>query len=275
MISYQSLFSLLLHYGFIYFSSSALNLSFQCYIVPSIVIVPFIMYCFIFFCLYSHIHHVLSFSFIILLCPKNSSYIVLLTFIIHCPPHSHIHPPNSYDNKNKCFRYCNFKDNIVCPKSTFRNHLNSHIIRWIHMTQHMNQGNCGTNNYLSKYQSIPNCMIIHHTRNDTYDEWVKYSQRLNSTDIIIATDSSHKNDLTGIGIIIKDNDKLFRYSQPLGKVTNHYMNNDTLHLSPDSLQLAHFHTITCPYVASIQTIVRHHLVRTVPAARVNLGTVPD
>ncbi len=70
------------------------------------------------------------------------------------------------------------------------------------------------------YQN-PNDQIFH-IRSNTISEWFDYCKKIKSNDIVIATDSSQKDDVTGIGVFILDKSNAYCYSQSLGRQTNHY-----------------------------------------------------
>ncbi len=64
-------------------------------------------------------------------------------------------------------------------------------------------------------------------------EWNGSKHRLRSTDLIIATDSSHepRTNTTGIGIFILDNNSIHCFSQPIGAQTNHFGELFAIHKS--------------------------------------------
>ncbi len=63
---------------------------------------------------------------------------------------------------------------------------------------------------------------MHHMRSDTYNHYNYYAWKLEPTDLICGVDSSHKNEVTGIGIVVKDNNKVHCFHQPVGSVSNNF-----------------------------------------------------
>ncbi len=59
-------------------------------------------------------------------------------------------------------------------------------------------------------------------RSDTYNHYKKYDWKLKPTDLLCGVDSSHKNKVTGIGIVVKDNNQVHCFHQPVGSVSNNF-----------------------------------------------------
>ena len=132
---------------------------------------------------------------------------------------------NTYSNKTNEFKFSYIPIKILESKYTFYNHLISHLHRYIHIVLNIHK----TNNINIKYYSnkcehdkTMRQNVYHHYRCDTYQEWIEMHHMIHNDDLIIATDSSNKDNLTGIGIYIKDNDNIHKYSQGIGSVDNHY-----------------------------------------------------
>ncbi len=75
---------------------------------------------------------------------------------------------------------------------------------------------------LRKYKFVPNYRIIHHMRSDNLEHYKSNEWRLRPTDLIASTDSSWKDGLAGIGIMIKDYNVIHCFHQPIGNVSNNF-----------------------------------------------------
>ncbi len=134
---------------------------------------------------------------------------------------------NSYDIKYKRFIYKYDIYNISRPKNKFYRFITSLVHQYLHMV--LDFHNKTTNQRVSQIQRFIETRpykyeynLIYHIRNDTYLQWTQYNAKFRPSDIIVATDSSHKHQLTGIGIFIKNWNQYHYYSQPLGNCSNNY-----------------------------------------------------
>ena len=132
---------------------------------------------------------------------------------------------NTYSNNNHQFKFSYIPISINESKDTFFNHLTSYIHQYIFNIFNLNksarpdtrrlENKCNHNIALQQN-------VYYHMRCDNYIEWYNNHQMLNNNDIIAATDSSYKNGKTGIGIYIKNKNKIYKFSQGLGSIDNHY-----------------------------------------------------
>ena len=119
------------------------------------------------------------------------------------------------------FKYTYTPPNMHFKNNTFLKHLYSKVHLWLHLV-HRIQNNQTTINYLNRtYQPARNVDLLYHICSHRYNHWFKHYQKIKPNDIVISTDSSHKNGLTGIGIYIKFKNKTFHISEPIGSTSNH------------------------------------------------------
>eukprot|EP01083_Nonionella_stella_P050817 135066_1 len=129
---------------------------------------------------------------------------------------------NSYDNKDELFVFKYNNVEMSDSKYSLLNNLTTKIHEWIHNVYRIHNNEVTIRYLCNKNSIIDSRRLIYHIRNDTYGQWLLYKYKLRDDDILVGTDSSHKHDLTGIGIIIKDRNKIYTYHEPIGPTSNHY-----------------------------------------------------
>ena len=131
---------------------------------------------------------------------------------------------NRYNLKSQKLEYNNDSFAITQSKYKFYNYLISQIHLWIHNVYNLQYSKKPPklSYYEQQHAKVPRNSIIYHIRCDSIEEWEYHAPKLKPNDIIIATDSSHNNGYTGIGVFIQFKRNLYTYYEPLGKVTNNY-----------------------------------------------------
>lgn len=100
----------------------------------------------------------------------------------------------------------------------------SKIHEYIHTTKHIHskKGQYDMKRKLNTIPYIHKHNIIYHLRSNNYRHFHSHLDKIRTDDIVIGTDSGHEYGITGIGIIIKNNENIIRSYQPLGGTTNNF-----------------------------------------------------
>ncbi len=97
-------------------------------------------------------------------------------------------------------------------------------VRWINYVYRINKKERNIYSFLSDHDTQETNDLMYHIRCETIQDYFCFENKLRDSDIVIATDASRDPDenLTGIGIFIKDHNKFYRYAEPLGSVSNSF-----------------------------------------------------
>ncbi len=133
---------------------------------------------------------------------------------------------NDYDTDTNKFKFTHMKLDINIRRFSLLRSLTSKIHLWINHVYRIatfnNNKNISLKYFDNKYCYQNTNDLIYHIRSPKFEHWRKFIGKIQDNDILIGVDSSHDLNMTGFGIIIKDQNKFHIYAQPLGSVSNHY-----------------------------------------------------
>ncbi len=104
---------------------------------------------------------------------------------------------NCFNEKNAEFTYTHHDIDVSHPRNTFYKNIISNTHQYINLASRINNSSITIKYCTNKFSPIYDHNIIHHTRNDTIQDWYNYRHKIRPSDILIATDSSSENNRTG------------------------------------------------------------------------------